>query len=97
MIKITRPLITETSTRAYSSPRLRMNHNFHTDIADPMQRLLNAMEPGTYIRPHRHTQPAKTELIILLQGRVLMLEFDDHGQVTDLELDSFLDFLLGDG
>jgi hypothetical protein len=41
------------SKEARLSPRQRMNHNFHAELSDPIQRLAIAMEPGTYIRPHR--------------------------------------------
>ena len=50
---INEQLLDETTARAKQSPRLRMNYNFHEELDDPVNRLLNAMEPGTYIRPHR--------------------------------------------
>ncbi len=37
------------------------------------------MEPGTYIRPHRHLQT--WELLTSLQGRFVVLNFDDEGTV----------------
>ena len=54
---INEQLLDETTARAKQSPRLRMNYNFHEELDDPVNRLLNAMEPGTYIRPHRHLKP----------------------------------------
>ena len=54
---INKQLLDETSERAKQSPRLRMNYNFHEQLDDPVNRLLNAMEPDTYIRPHRHLNP----------------------------------------
>ena len=66
---------------AQSSPRQRMNHNFHAELADPIQRLAIAMEPATYIRPHRHSQT--WELLTALRGRFLVLNFDDLGTVID--------------
>ena len=56
-----------------------MNHNLHQELADPIQRLAIAMEPGTYIRPHRHLQT--WELLTSLQGRFVVLNFDDEGTV----------------
>ena len=64
------PLLDATTARAKQSPRLRMNHNFHERLDDPVNRLLNALEPGTYLRPHRHSNPDKTEIFLLLRGRV---------------------------
>ena len=44
-----------------NSPRLRLNHNFHDDLADPINRMLNALEPGTYLQPHKHENPDKLD------------------------------------
>ena len=49
---INEQLLDETQAKALQSPRLRMNYNFHEKLDDPINRLLNAMEPGTYLRPH---------------------------------------------
>lgn len=56
---INEALLNETTGRAKQSPRLRMNYNFHEHLDDPVNRLLNALEPGTYLRPHRHLNPKK--------------------------------------
>ena len=48
-----------------------------------MQRPAIAMEPGTYIRPHRHPQ---TELLTKLRGRFVVLQFNDDGVVTQRTL-----------
>lgn len=66
--------------KAQQTPRLRMNLNMHGELDDPVQRLCNAMEPGTYVRPHRH--PQRWEFITMLSGSILLLVFDDAGQVT---------------
>jgi cupin fold WbuC family metalloprotein len=68
------------SELAANSPRLRAHRNFHPEFSDPVQRLAIAMEPGTYVRPHRH--PQTFELLISLCGRFLVLIFDDNGNVT---------------
>ena len=68
------------SRDAADSPRGRMNLNLHADLADPIQRLAIAMQPETYIRPHRHGQT--WELLTPLRGRFVVLGFDDAGHVT---------------
>ncbi|EBN1127444.1 cupin fold metalloprotein, WbuC family, partial [Salmonella enterica subsp. enterica serovar Heidelberg] len=68
------------SAQAANSPRLRAHHNFHPELSDPVQRLAIAMEPGTYVRPHRH--PHTFELLTSLTGRFLVLNFDDLGNLT---------------
>jgi cupin fold WbuC family metalloprotein len=89
MIKITTGLLDQVSAKAKLSPRLRMNHNFHPELSDPVQRLLNALEPWTYIRPHRHA--GKEESFVLLRGKVLAVTFNDDGTIRDhLVLDAKL-------
>lgn len=75
-------LLDETSARARQSSRLRINYNFHEKLDDPINRLLNAMEPDTYIRPHRHLTPPREEIFLVLRGKVILFLFDDAGNVT---------------
>jgi len=84
MIIIDKPLLDETTARAKVSSRLRMNYNFHQELDDPVNRLLNALEPDTYLRPHRHSNPDKNEIFLLLRGKVVVFLFDDEGQITDI-------------
>ncbi len=58
-----------------------MNYNFHPELSDPVQRLLNALEPWTYIRPHKHT--TKEESFVLLSGTILAVAFNDDGSIRD--------------
>jgi cupin fold WbuC family metalloprotein len=69
------------AAKAKSSPRLRMNDNLHA-MDDPIHRLLNATEPGTYVQPHKHGTPPKVETLCVLKGRGAVLLFDDAGRVT---------------
>ncbi len=81
MIKITTDLLDTVTEQARTSPRLRMNYNFHPELSDPVQRLLNVVEPWTYIRPHKHT--TKEESFVLLRGKVLAVSFNDDGTIRD--------------
>jgi cupin fold WbuC family metalloprotein len=83
MITIDRELASGVAEQAKSSPRLRKNHNFHADYADPMNRMLNALEPGTYVRPHKHESPDKCEVFIVLTGKAVALRFDDTGAIIE--------------
>jgi len=82
MIIINDELITAVTIKAKTSPRLRMNYNFHPQLDDPLQRMLNCLEPGTYIQPHKHENPDKCEAFILLKGKLMVIEFDNDGCVT---------------
>ena len=83
MIILNRKLTSSVSEVAKASPRLRKNYNFHADYADPVNRMLNAFEPGTYVRPHKHESPDKCEVFIILTGRALVLRFDDSGTILE--------------
>lgn len=80
---ITEELLNDLSTQARNNSRLRMNYNFHETMDAPVHRLLNAVEPGTYIPPHRHKNPDKDESYIVLRGSLLTILFDNEGNVTD--------------
>jgi len=87
---ISHKVLDQLSLEASGSERLRKNLNLHDDYADPCQRLFIAMEPGTYIRPHRHTDPPKQECFMAVRGKLALLVFDDDGEVKQV-------ILLGDG
>lgn len=72
--------------RALASPRLRTNHNFHAGNEDNPHRFLNVMARGTYVAPHRHLRPRKSETFLLLEGRAGIFLFDDAGKVVQAEV-----------
>jgi len=67
--------------QARSSERRRAHLTLHESLDDPIQRLFIALEPDTYIRPHRHTEPGKWESFILLEGHLSLLTFDTDGRI----------------
>lgn len=79
-------LLDETTAKAKASPRLRMNYNFHDSDEACVNRLLNAIEPDSYIRPHRHLNPAKEEIFLLLRGKAVLFLFDEEGNITQQQL-----------
>jgi cupin fold WbuC family metalloprotein len=83
MVIISRELTSSVTAEAKNSARLRKNFNFHRDYADPVNRMLNAFEPGTYVRPHKHESPDKWELFIVLSGRALVVCFDNSGAIIN--------------
>ncbi|ASB48439.1 WbuC family cupin fold metalloprotein [Alkalitalea saponilacus] len=84
MILINRELLDEVSSQAKSSPRLRKNYNFHSSLEDPINRMLNAFEPDTYVRPHMHKSPDKREVFIVLRGKLAMFFFGEDGIVENV-------------
>ncbi|MEN9023364.1 MAG: cupin fold metalloprotein, WbuC family [Verrucomicrobiaceae bacterium] len=67
---------------ATASPRRRAHLNLHEDLEEDVQRLLIAMQPGTYVRPHRHPEPYKKETLIILQGRCACFTFHNDGSIN---------------
>ena len=83
---INQSLLDSVIQQAKESPRLRMNYNFHTDLNDKCQRLLNALEPGTIMPIHHHKV---AEVYVLLQGRLRVMAYDDNGkEIESVILDS---------
>ncbi|MBC3872710.1 WbuC family cupin fold metalloprotein [Undibacterium flavidum] len=69
------------SAQAKENPRLRKNLNFHANNEAACHRLLNALEPGTYVQPHCHLSADKDETLVVVAGRVGVLLFDASGVV----------------
>jgi cupin fold WbuC family metalloprotein len=77
-------LLDEVCAQAAASPRRRKNRNFHPYDEHPGHRLLNAMQPDSYIPPHRHLDPNKDETFVVLRGLLGLVLFDDTGKVIRL-------------
>ena len=71
------------STKAAAASRLRTHLNVHAALEEPVQRLFIAFEPGTYVRPHRHPESNKWEMVVLIRGAIDLLLLDDEGRVAD--------------
>jgi len=78
---IDQALLAEVSAEAQQAPRRRRNRNFHPADDYPGHRLLNAIEPDSYVMPHRHLDPAKDESIVCLRGRLGIVVFGPSGEV----------------
>lgn len=72
------------TAQANVNPRLRQHRNIHQSYQDICQRLFNAIEPGSYIRPHRHAAEPRDELLIAIRGSMALVMFDDGGVVTKI-------------
>lgn len=81
--RIDQSLLDRIAAEAAHHPRLRMNYNSHQH-QEPVQRFLNAVEPGSYVRPHRHVDPPKWEMFVCLRGRGAAVVFDDNGRMTEM-------------
>ncbi|CAN5271072.1 WbuC family cupin fold metalloprotein [soil metagenome] len=76
-------------TASRKSSRKRIILPIHRKQEAEVQRMINFLQPGTYIRPHKHTMPHASESIVLLLGSIRFFTFDAHGDVlTDHKLRS---------
>jgi cupin fold WbuC family metalloprotein len=77
---IDRGLIEQKIEDAKKNPRKREIHNLHSSDEDALHRMLNSIQPGSYLRPHRHLDPPKDEAFVLLTGSAGFVIFDaDQG------------------
>lgn len=79
---VNRATLDRLTAEAVASPRLRKNLNFHASDEDACHRLLNAVEPRTYIQPHRHLGVGKEETVAVLRGKLGVVVFNEDGVVT---------------
>jgi cupin fold WbuC family metalloprotein len=79
-------LIASLIERARRSPRRRINHNFHASPEDNPHRFLNVLIEGTYVAPHRHLNPPKSESFLVLEGRVALFTFHPDGAIEAIQV-----------
>lgn len=79
---VDRELLDAVTAAAQAAPRLRKNHNLHPSDASCCHRLFNAIEPTSYIRPHRHLNEEKDETFVMVRGTLGVVSFDEAGNVT---------------
>jgi cupin fold WbuC family metalloprotein len=72
-------LFDDLAAKAAAGPRRRAHFNIHEQPSDLVQRFFVVALRDAYFRPHRHL--ARSELALLLQGRIAVLTFDDAGRV----------------
>ncbi|MDV2990359.1 MAG: hypothetical protein N4J56_000013 [Chroococcidiopsis sp. SAG 2025] len=86
--RLDRELIERIATQARQSPRLRQTYSFH-DGLEKVQRFVNILQPGTYVRPHRHCRDGGIngfEFFLVCQGALGMLVMNDRGEIVTTEL-----------
>jgi cupin fold WbuC family metalloprotein len=78
---ISASLMSEAIAQSRQSPRRRIICPFHPTASDSLHRMLNAIQPRSYIPPHRHASPPKAESIVVLKGSIGFLSFTDSGSI----------------
>jgi cupin fold WbuC family metalloprotein len=76
---VDKPTISRLALEAEHSPRKRSHLLLHSGPNDQVQRLLIVLQPGSYIRPHHHSE--QWEILILLRGRGQLLQFGGNAEL----------------
>lgn len=63
------------------SERLRIILPIHREQDANVQRMINFLQPGTYIRPHKHPLDHASESLVLIQGSIRFYTFDEDGNM----------------
>jgi cupin fold WbuC family metalloprotein len=84
--RLTSELIINGIKASRNSERLRIILPVHRAQSAIVQRLINFLQPGTYIRPHKHPLDHASESIVLLQGEIRFFTFDNKGNVNSSEI-----------
>ena len=72
---ITQAILDQLTEQAKASPRLRMNLDLRDSEDDNSQRMLNAIEPDSVMKIHRHQKTSET--VVCLRGKVVEEFFDE--------------------
>lgn len=71
------------------SERKRIILPIHRKQDAEVQRMINFLQPGTYIRPHKHPLPHATESLVVISGCIRFYTFDESGTViSEIEIGS---------
>jgi cupin fold WbuC family metalloprotein len=75
-------LLDQVTEAARGSARKRSIIRFH-EHGEAVQRMLNALEPESYVRPHRHPVAGKREAFVALRGSLLVVRFGEEGRALE--------------
>lgn len=76
--------ISDLKDRANANERKRQHLNIHENYSDPCQCLFNAIQPNSYIRPHRHLLDSRNEILLAVHGLMAVIIFDNLGTITNI-------------
>ena len=62
-----------------ASVKRRARINAHPDAEDALHEMIIAIDPDSYIRPHKH--PGKSEAFHIIEGEVDIIVFSDDGAI----------------
>lgn len=72
----------ELCAQSKTRSRLRAHRTLHQSADDVVQRMLIAIQPESYVPAHCHRTSNQWEMLVVLQGKLDCLLFDDAGCLT---------------
>lgn len=63
------------------SERLRAHLELHSSHCEKVQRVLIALQRGSYVEPHYHTQPHQWEMFVVMQGSLELKLWSSDGEL----------------
>lgn len=76
-------IVNDVTQTAVNSARRRSSYTMHLSNDDKIQRLVSVLEPDSYVRPHKHENPDKVEVFLILRGTLLLVVFADDGRIVE--------------
>ncbi len=76
-------LVKDVTRAAENSARRRSSYAMHVSNDEKIQRLVSVLETDSYVRPHKHENPDKVEVFIVLQGKLLVVLFAEDGRISE--------------
>ena len=74
---INQELLDDLLAKTADSPRLRVNLDLRNSSEDTSQRMLNALQSGSLVDIHRHSDTSET--VAILRGAVTEIFYDEKG------------------
>lgn len=81
VFELSRELREEGLAESRANPRRRMLLPIHRRQEAIVQRMVNFLQPGTYIQPHLHPRNWASETLHVMSGAIGFVTFDEHGEV----------------
>jgi cupin fold WbuC family metalloprotein len=83
LFELTDDLLAKGLAASRASARKRIIYPIHRTQPAPVQRMLNFLQPGTYVKPHIHRGEGASESVVLLSGAIRYVIFDEDGGIAD--------------
>lgn len=81
VVPLTLTMVGNLLAMSRETPRKRMLQRLHKSLDASTHRMFNALQPGTYVTPHRHLHPTKSETILVISGSLLFVRFTEDGDI----------------